>query len=152
MATAGSAVKGYVAAGGPCYPDPCSATAWLWAERVVGLLFLGVVPHLPTDASPRPVGGTNPPVSSARAARQTPKFAAAGATGLRACSREAQLLETLARSRFIWIYLDCMGSSRYATILRNIKTFSLRERKLISCGSRFLSSQCRLAAPGRISR
>ena len=73
-----------VAAGGPCCGDPFSATAWLWAEPGGGLLLWGGVLRLPPNAASRPVGGTNPPVSSARAARPTPKIAAAGATGLRA--------------------------------------------------------------------
>ena len=39
--------QGQDAAGGPCYPDWFSATAWLWAERVIGVLPLGGVPLLP---------------------------------------------------------------------------------------------------------
>ena len=30
-----TAVMGSVPTGSPCYPDPCSATAWLWADWVL---------------------------------------------------------------------------------------------------------------------
>ena len=62
--------------------DSFLATAWLWTELGGGLLLSGGVPLLPPNAAPRPVGGTNQPVSSTRAARPTQKIAAAGATGL----------------------------------------------------------------------